>query len=337
MNMTRHAGILIVLVMLPALAACRSQRVPDAPDAPGFPGIPGIPMDAAQAPTLPGVTVATRRVRSAAEIRFQRATGMTSSAADIVYVADGAANTIRSFQLGSEGTGSEGVSEVLRIGTTGSGAAEFNGLSDVAVLSGMSIVASDRGNGRIQRFDRDGALVELFPLNPGRDAPGPVFSPNAAQGVTGWSEPVAIAVAPNDDLFMVDIRAPGLFRTDRRRERLEKIGADVLIQPVDVVVSSGRLQVLDASEGIVVFDMLGSHIRTVRVENLSRLTGLSLMSDGRLLGLESSSAVLFDDRLAPTRRLLFRVDAPVSDVIQRGDLLYVLTETTLHVGVLTDW
>ncbi len=309
------AAVLVTLAVLWTLPACRSQRVP-----------PGAG-SAVLLTGLPGLDIATRRAGVAAGIRFQHATAMTGTAAGMLYVADGAENSIRVFRL----EGGAEVRDVMRIGTSGSGAAEFNGVWDVDVFSGLFVVAADRGNGRIQRFDRDGALVELFPLNPGESAPSPVFVQNAARGVTGWSEPIALATAPNDDLFMVDARSSGLYRTDRRRERLEQMGADVLTEPIDVVVAGGRLLVLDAAEGIVVFDVLGTHIRTIRVGGLERL---AVLSDGRLLGIAPTFVVLFDEGLAPASRLFFRVDAPVRDVFHRGDLLYLLTDTALYVAAV---
>jgi len=308
----RVAVLALALMVLPS---CHSQHIP-----------PSAEMLVSEL-DVPVSLLDTRLAAGATDIRFKQARAMAGTAAGMLYVADSGENTIRVLRFDRDS-----LSDVMRIGTSGSGAAEFSGVSDVGVVSGIFLVAADRGNGRIQRFDRDGALVELFPFNPGDDAPGPVFVQNAARGVTGRSEPLAIATAPNDDLFMVDARSSSLFRTDRRRERLERIGTDVLTEPLDVLAWGARLLVLDAAHGIVVFDLLGTHVRTLRINGLERL---ALLSDGRLLGLSSSSAVLFDDRLVPVRRIRFRIDAPVRDVFQRGDLLYLLTDTALYVTDLT--
>ncbi len=305
---------MMVIAAIVLLPACRSHYLPAPPPA------DVLGMD------LPVRELDTRVLGARPGVRFQQARAITGTAAGRLFVADGAAGSIRVLQL--EG---EDVRDVMRIGRPGSGAAEFNDVWDVDVLSGLFVVAADRNNGRIQRFDRDGALVELFPLNPAEGAPNPVFVQNAAQGVIGSSEPVAVVAAPNDDLFMVDARSSALYRTDRRRERLERIGERVLVDPIDIGFADGRLLVLDASEGLVLFDLLGTHLRTVRIAGLERI---AVLTDGRILGLGAAHAVLFDDALAPHSHLLFRIDAPVRDVFQRGDRLYIVTDTALHEALL---
>jgi len=100
--------------------------------------------------------------------------------------------------------------------------------------------------------------------------------------------PTAVAIGPDDTLYIVDRRAGGLAIVNQKKKRFEiwkGEGSARLTEPVGVAVSgSGDLYVSDATHGVVfVFDAALKFRAALAPAKFRRLTALALSADGKRL------------------------------------------------------
>lgn len=226
---------------------------------------------------------------------------------------------------------------VRREGGPGAQNGAFDGPSDVDASSGLTILVADANNQRVQHFSREfrhlGNLeidVRQFRTGGGETGFGEGDGARSGRGT-----PVSIAVSAANELFVVDASSRTVLKygPSRAPERIVGdfgSGAGALVDPVSVATDGERyLYVADRTRGdVVVFDLLGSYVRSVRVPGEEAPTALATAQDGRVAVLTPGSVHLFD----PTGALLETVQLPVRVVpvdvaFDVRGLLLVLTRT----------
>lgn len=241
------------------------------------------------------------------------------SADGVIHVLVDDPASIQRFTTGGRAAGS--------LGGPGTRAGAFSDPADV-VATALFVTVADRGNGRIQRFDRDGGLVEVVPLDSGSDVLRPYFTQNSESGGAGTSRPESVVETPSGGLVVADSRSGRVLLVDRMRERVETSGEGEVQAPVDLALLGRQVVVLDAAGNrLVVLDVLGSVVRTVHTV---RLRSISAHADG-LLGTTDGGFVSFSASLEPVVAVQFMADAPRAlDVRRNGGHLFVLTSAGLH-------
>ncbi|MCA9567974.1 MAG: hypothetical protein KC656_09030 [Myxococcales bacterium] len=132
---------------------------------------------------------------------------------------------------------------------------ELNGPSHLAVLSDGDVWVLDRGNGRLQRFDADGEVVDVLD------------DPDASALDVMADDTLIIARAARQEVALV---------SPSGAERVVDVG----MAPVDVAPgASGAVLVLGRRE---VLEIRGGAVRTVVREGLVWAAGVACTADGRI-------------------------------------------------------
>ena len=219
------------------------------------------------------------------------------------------------------------------LGGPGTRAGAFSDPADL-VSTALFVTVADKGNGRIQRFDRDGGLVEVVPLDAGSDVLRPYFTQNSDGAVAGSSRPEAVVETSSGGLIVADSRSGRVFLVDRMRERAILTGIGDVRTPLDLALSGRHVVVLDGrGDRLVILDALGSVVRTV---HSIPLRSISAHSDG-LLGATDVGFVSFSDSFEPVAAVQFMADTPRVVAVRRyGGYVLVLTSAGLHRILLED-
>jgi hypothetical protein len=191
-------------------------------------------------------------------------------------------------------------------GSAGNGPGQFNRLLELAVDAAGNVYAVDRDNGRIQEFTPDGIYIRSFgslgtgagklsqPVDVAVDGQGNVwvadvsnyklvkYAPSgtlvADYGRVGLQgvRPSAVAVAPNGDIYAVDVGVPGP-RVLRLRET-PQIGKSVTVEVVSGTVlvkppGSTVFTPVTAATNVAVGSTLDTTAGTVKLTAARNATG----------------------------------------------------------------
>jgi len=211
-------------------------------------------------------------------------------------------------------------------GGPGTGDYAFLDPSDVDPGNGLVLTVADAGNGRIQRFSRDGRLLDSTPVPTTR---------GRASSEQGDGRPIAVAAAVTGELFAIEETEGVVLRWDARR-RLDRVvggmdaGEGALRSPVGLALGpDGRLFVADRGHAaVLVYDAFGEYLG--RIGDGWAREAVSVAVVGERLAVVLPRAV----RLYSLDGRLFEVlvpaaGAPLVDVAGADGVLFVLTRNRL--------
>ena len=214
------------------------------------------------------------------------------------------------------------------LGGPGTGDYAFLDPSDVDPGNGLVLTVADTGNGRIQRFSRDGRLLETIPVPSARDRSG-------EDRRRGEGRPVAVAAAVTGELFAVEETEGVVLRWDDRH-RFDRIvggqdaGEGVLRTPVDLALGpDGRLFVADRGHAaVLVYDAFGQYLRRIGDGTMPGIVAVAVVGE-RLAVVLPHEVRLYT--LGGRLRDAFFVstDEPLVDAAGADGRLFVLTRTRL--------
>lgn len=173
-----------------------------------------------------------------------------------VFVAD--AGRERIVRLDSTGN------VITQVGRLGFRDDEFDGLLDLHTSDGLNLYAVDSRNRRIQRYGR---RLNLVASVRNADVARGSYDKSSVFLKLGW--PVALAVSPLGDLFIVDDQLGEIVRINRQARVDLRFGgvsahAGRLRKPHRIASSTTLVAVAD-EEGVALYDYFGSFLR--RVDN----------------------------------------------------------------------
>ncbi|NNF03752.1 MAG: hypothetical protein HKN17_04735 [Rhodothermales bacterium] len=294
-------------------------------------------------------TVAVRLENPVA--RFEDARSMDLSPSMMLYVTDAAADLVRIFDVAVTRTETSDVgvrvasSQPGEIGGSGSDPGFFLEPASVDASSSLFVNVADAGNGRIQRFTVDGALVEVLPVPLGAasavDADPRFRAEDPAVGArsTG-ARPVAVDTSPADELLVIEQETGEVLMTDSRRRTWTRLGSSDSrpVDPVDIEILGARIYVADAADRrLHVYDRLGTRLMSERVAGRGPMAlvptpgGPAVLSGSILVGADITGE-------EPTSRAIrFVTGEIVMDVRMVDNALLVLTNRSLFVVPQSVW
>ena len=228
---------------------------------------------------------------------------------------------------------------VATLGGPGLGANSFDGPADVDPTNGLVLLVADAGNGRLQQFSRQFALLASLRLVDvdaalGQDAVVYSGVDQEAAGAPAGA-PVAVASSPSNETFAVDALQGVVFKWDRNR-RLERVigtvddGDGVLVEPVALAVDRQTLYVVDPGQSAVqVYDTFGGYVRTLQPQGGASLRSIFLAPNAVWLVMPDR-LVHYNTRGRQEGSLDLALEAPVVDAAWHQGQLFALTSMTLY-------
>lgn len=139
---------------------------------------------------------------------------------------------------------------VTSFASKGSGAGQLDEPSDMAIASSGIIFVADPGNDWVQAFSRDGLFLSVIRSGSGGN----------------FDKPVAIALDPHDNLYVLDRGRSSVSIFSARGEALGEFGNDrkkavYLSSPLDLMATHDELYVLEV-DGVKVFSHEGAYLRS---------------------------------------------------------------------------
>ncbi len=264
-------------------------------------------------------------------LAFEDARSLALDAQGMLYVTDAGASTV--IVLSANGV------PLRTLGGPGTGDYAFLGPADLDPTNGLVLTVADTGNGRIQRFSRDGRLLDTLPVPTGRnDRAGQPFGTRDTAGDDrrlGQGRPVAVASAVTGELFVVEETEGVVLRFDDRRDFDRVVGGmdageGALRTPIGLALGpEGRLFVADRGRAaVLVYDAFGQYLRRIGNGQLAGVVAVAVVGE-RLAVVLPHTVRLYDldGRLLAT--LAIPTDEPLVDVAGTTEALYLLTPTRL--------
>lgn len=251
----------------------------------------------------------------------------------LLYVADGRRSTVTAVTPDGR--------VVATLGGRGTEAGAFDEPVDVDPTNGLEIYVADAGNGRIQHFSRNGKYVEALPV--GRVDPGPrtpARQPLFDAGRDGSDaradgRPIAVAAAPNGDIFVLDARENLVVRYDRQRRAEPFAGGfdardGALVDPFAMTLADGNIVVADAGRAqLLTFDRFGTLDRARPLPPGPAVRSLRAVRD-QLWLVTPSQIVVVDARTGrAVGALPTSLNEPLVDAARINGTLVLLTPTRL--------
>lgn len=212
-----------------------------------------------------------------------------------LWVADKKKNRV--VKLDEAGT------EQLSIGSSGSGAGQFREPVSLAVASNGLIFVADRDNGSVQVFREDGVFLKKL------------GNPKAK-----FESPVAVGLDPAGRLFVLDAERGSVLVFSADGGFLYEFGklqeGSVFKQPLDMVVTSDEVMVLDGSQ-IKAFSHQGNPLRVFG----TKATGTANLAEPVSLAYGGGSTLFVSDRKAKQVKMLsilYKPRAPQQFEAQQG-------------------
>lgn len=273
---------------------------------------------------------------------FEDARAMDLSPSMKLYVADAGTDEVRLFDVSAAAAaaGPNAMPSVTParpglIGGTGTDQGLFLEPASVDASSALFVFVADAGNGRIQRFTSDGALVEVIPVPRGPRS-GEGINPTLDDAASG-ARPILVESTSSNDLLVLDAVTGNLLMTDvQRRDWRSPGSADSRpVNPVDIEFFGSRIHVADAAGNrIIVYDRLGSLVGTEPVGGDQPLDALVPTEHG--LATLAGSYLTWphpSPEEQPSVVLRFDTTEHVRDVRPLGDHLLVLTNRSLFIAL----
>ena len=226
-------------------------------------------------------------------------------------------------------------------GGPGTESGQFDDPSAVDAGTGLVIHVADAGNHRVQRFSREFRHLGNVAVDADRFRESGGTGDDRAGTLTGRSRapsgrPIDLTTSSADELFVVDEAENVVLKWDEAR-RPERIigdfgsGAGQLQDPVGIATDGDRhLYVADARRReVIVFDLLGSFIRAIRVPDGESLTGVATGAGGRFYVISRDRIYVYDES-GLLLAMQTSADDAVIDVAEIVESLLVLTATSLY-------
>jgi hypothetical protein len=265
---------------------------------------------------------------------FEEARALGMDPRGQLYVADAGAAVVATLTPDGQ--------PLAAIGGPGTGDYAFLDPSGLDPTNGLVLLIADTGNARIQRFSRDGQLIESLPVPSNlRDGDADSFrdTPTADRG-TGQGRPVAVAAAVTGEVYAVEEVQGVVIRWDERRRFDRIVGGlaqdeGALSEPVGLAVGpDGRLFVADRGHAaVLVYDPFGLYLRRI-ADGVARDIRAVVVVGDRLVLVLPRQVLLYG--LDGRRRGAFAVNTPEPLVGVAGDedRLVLLTPTRLFAADL---
>lgn len=209
---------------------------------------------------------------------FRDARSLAVDPAGTVYVADAGENKL--FRIDVDGKAEKS------IGGYGWGELEFDGPVGISASNGLDIFVADRGNHRIQRFNRKLEYIATL------------FTRDSDQQTQRFGYPMGVAVTRVGDVLVCDGENRRVVRFSRFNRFEQSIGGfdagrGRLHDPRDIAITTdNQILVLDGDK-VVVYDEFGNYMRTIGAGLIESGTGMSI-SDSLLLLADASGVLGFD-------------------------------------------
>jgi hypothetical protein len=285
-------------------------------------------MAAVLAVVLLALSVAVEHARAQAPVlveqlatgSFVRAVRVAIAPQGWVYIVDGDANAVYLYRSLTENP--------TWIGGYGWTATTFDDPSGVAT-DGLNVYVSDRGNHRIQRFDRYLNYISSLSTRDTSVAP------------MRFGFPRGIALSPQGDVFVIDgenlrvVKFSVTGEFDRAFGQNEQAGGR-LTNPVAIGISSwDHVYVLEPAR-LLEYDNFGNYVRTVEEGMVLDATGLAITPTGflivspdRLVWLSQDGILL--GSLLRTEIIASTPLATLQDAAISGSRLFLLTASQIVV------
>ncbi|HLA62873.1 MAG TPA: hypothetical protein VK610_00480 [Rhodothermales bacterium] len=258
---------------------------------------------------------------------FTDARALAADGSGRLYVVDAAESVV--VVLDTAGV------RLATFGGPGAGAYAFLEPADVDPTNGLELYVADAGNGRLQRFSRDGRLLDTVPVPLDVPPAGSNASipPDAQRG-----RPVAVAAGAAGAVYAAEGSRNVVYvwrGSSRQAEPLggERSTREAPAAPVGLDArGDGTLAVADGRRGeAVVYDALGHPLRTLPGPDGVRAVSWAEGRDGPRLLVTGARAVAVyadDGRLLGTRSFELGRETLV-DAVESDGRLWLLTPTRL--------
>lgn len=255
---------------------------------------------------------------------FERATRIMVGPQGWVYVVDAGGSSVRAFRSIT--------SPPQSIGGYGWNSFSFDDPTGVAT-DGLNLYVADRGNHRIQRFDRNLNFISTL------------FTRDTAAAFARFGYPAGVALSRLGDLFILDgesVRALKFTQQSVFERSFGEIDAEgrKLRRPIEILVSASDQVYILEPDRLLEFDYFGNYVRTIGRGILHNARGFCLTDRGPLIAepdtlywLTGEGAV---SQVFPVSNILSGgTVAPIEDVaIDRGRL-YLLNTKKVIVFTIT--
>ncbi|MEQ9103781.1 MAG: hypothetical protein RIE53_03710 [Rhodothermales bacterium] len=195
------------------------------------------------------------------------------------------------------------------LGGPGADQGQFMAPEGLDVDAGSILGVADTGNGRIQRFTRGGAIMEIIQMEPRMPA-----------------DVRYVQALADGTLFILTDTEPFLFRMDRIREQVSPVYLVEQAMPVDMARFGNGLAVLDASGTLHVLSSAGVTVR--------RLTGIPFIFidpiQSGLIARTGPVLWVFNARLEPVEAWQLPDSMDSRGAAVSGADLLVISRTHLH-------
>jgi hypothetical protein len=176
--------------------------------------------------TAPDAPIALGRILSQAGVQVNaqpptaplHVDGMFAQPTDVAWDADGNSYFSDGYVNSRVGKADNRGRWLTSWGSAGRGQGQFNTPHGVAISPKGEVFVADRGNNRIQVFDRDGKFIRQFTVDSvpvpddARPAIGVTPAGAAAKRVSGFPDALCMTPGPNPVLFAVDLYPGRLYK-----------------------------------------------------------------------------------------------------------------------------
>lgn len=251
---------------------------------------------------------------------FVRAVRMTIAPQGWIYIVDGDANTVFLYRNLTE--------DPTSIGGYGWTATTFDDPSGVAT-DGLNVLVSDRGNHRVQRFDRYLNYISSLSTR------------DTSIALMRFGYPRDVALSRRGDVFVLDgenlrvVKFSVTGQFDRSFGQNEQSGAR-LTNPVAIAVSGmDHVYILEPAR-LLEYDTFGNYVRTVEEGMVLDATGFCITPGGFLIVSPDRLVWVSEDGILLGSSLRTEIVtsiplATLQDARVSGSSLYLLTASRLVV------
>jgi len=215
---------------------------------------------------------------------------------------------------------------VETLGGRGWGTESFDTPTDITSTFVLDIFVVDYSNRRIMRFDKNLHFAQIYN--------------HSSIGVDERFRPIACGISRQGDMFIVDVDANRVIRTNSRGQMTGEFGSlgvpnSTLSRPKDIAVSrDDEVMVLDKSN-VLIYDRFGNYASTIELPKDTDWKSISLTDSGIVA--TSSSQICILNRLNGESRIVNKtsiigasIKEPFSDALLVQNTLNILTASSLY-------
>lgn len=252
--------------------------------------------------------------------QFDRAARITLGPQGWVYVVDAGGNAVQVFKSLA--------APAITVGGFGWTPFSFDDPTGAAT-DGLNLYVADRGNHRIQRFDRNLNFISTL------------FTRDTAAAFARFGYPAGVALSRLGDLFILDgenVRALKFSQQSTFERAFGEIDAEgrKLRRPVKILLSARDQVFILEPDRLLEFDYFGNYVRTIGSGIFYKARGFCLTERGLLVAEPDTLYWLTEEGalsgILPVSKILSSGNvAPVEDVAMGREGLYVLNTKKVYV------